>query len=42
MLLSCNIVLVNVGMCHLCSVLWKCWLFVRRSIWPIKNWVYVA
>ena len=21
------------------SVLWHCWLGVRKSIWPVKNWV---
>jgi len=21
------------------SVLWHCWLGVRKSIWPIENWV---
>jgi len=21
------------------SVLWRCWLGIRKGIWPIKNWV---
>jgi len=21
------------------SVLWHCWLGVRKSIWPVKSWV---
>jgi len=21
------------------SVLWHCWLGIRKSIWPVKNWV---
>jgi len=21
------------------SVLWHCWLSIRKSIWPVKNWV---
>jgi len=24
---------------HLPSVLWHCWLGVRKNIWPVKNWV---
>ena len=24
---------------HLLSVLWRCWLGVRKSIRPVKNWV---
>jgi len=24
---------------YLPSVLWHCWLGIRKSIWPVKNWV---
>jgi len=29
----------NKMMWWLPSVLWHCWLGVRKSIWPVKNWV---
>jgi len=42
--LSCKFAFfVFVNFCVVkCSVLWRCWLGVRKSIWPVKNWVVVC